>query len=61
MRNLFAFLFRYRGILVFALLEVLSVYLLIRNSAYQRAAFFQLGQHLCRTAAGMAYAGVGIF
>jgi len=40
MRNLFAFLFRYRGILVFALLEVLSVYLLIRNSAYQRAAFF---------------------
>ncbi|MBC6992450.1 MULTISPECIES: rod shape-determining protein MreC [Hymenobacter] len=40
MRNLFAFLFRYRGILVFGLLEVLSLYLLIRNSAYQRAAFF---------------------
>jgi len=40
MRNLFAFLFRYRGMLVFALLEVLSLYLLIRNSTYQRAAFF---------------------
>ncbi|SNR85094.1 MULTISPECIES: rod shape-determining protein MreC [Hymenobacter] len=40
MRNLFAFLFRYRGILVFALLEVLSLYLLVKNSSYQRAAFF---------------------
>jgi len=40
MRNLFAFLFRYRGILVFAILEVLSLYFLIRNSSYQRAAFF---------------------
>ncbi|GGF17701.1 rod shape-determining protein MreC [Hymenobacter cavernae] len=40
MRNLFAFLFRYRGILVFGLLEVLSLYLLIKNSSYQRAAFF---------------------
>jgi rod shape-determining protein MreC len=40
MRNLFAFLFRYRGMLVFALLEVASLYLLIRNSTYQRAAFF---------------------
>ncbi|GAB3286437.1 rod shape-determining protein MreC [Hymenobacter tenuis] len=40
MNNLFAFLFRYRGILVFALLEVLSLYLLVRNSTYQRAAFF---------------------
>ena len=40
MRNLFAFLFRYRGILVFAILEVVSLYLLIRNSSYQRAAFF---------------------
>lgn len=40
MRNLFAFLFRYRGLLVFALLEVLSLYLLVRNSTYQRAAFF---------------------
>ena len=40
MRNLFAFLFRYRGLLVFALLEVASLYLLVRNSTYQRAAFF---------------------
>ncbi|MBC8082104.1 MAG: rod shape-determining protein MreC [Hymenobacter sp.] len=40
MRNLFVFLFRYRGLLVFALLEVASLYLLIRNSTYQRAAFF---------------------
>jgi len=40
LRNLFAFLFRYRGILVFGLLEVFSLYLLIKNSAYQRAAFF---------------------
>ncbi|TYZ10134.1 rod shape-determining protein MreC [Hymenobacter lutimineralis] len=40
MNNLFAFLFRYRGMLVFGLLEVLSVFLLLRNSSYQRAAFF---------------------
>ncbi|GGG57943.1 rod shape-determining protein MreC [Hymenobacter glacieicola] len=40
MNNLLSFLFRYRGILVFALLEVASLYLLIRNSTYQRAAFF---------------------
>lgn len=40
MKNLFAFLFRYRGILVFALLEVLSLALLLTNSSYQRAAFF---------------------
>ncbi|GAA4389800.1 rod shape-determining protein MreC [Hymenobacter koreensis] len=40
MRNLFTFLFRYRGILVFVLLEIVSLVLLIRNSAYQRAAFF---------------------
>lgn len=40
MRNLFTFLFRYRGALVFGLLEVLSVFLLLRNSSYQRAAFF---------------------
>jgi rod shape-determining protein MreC len=39
-RNLFAFLFRYRGILVFGLLEVLSLTLLIRNSNYHGAAFF---------------------
>ncbi|UOQ75871.1 hypothetical protein MUN84_14675 [Hymenobacter sp. 5516J-16] len=40
MNNLLSFLFRYRGILVFAVLEVASLYLLIRNSTYQRAAFF---------------------
>ncbi|SHJ83861.1 rod shape-determining protein MreC [Hymenobacter daecheongensis DSM 21074] len=40
MRNLFAFLFRYRGVLVFGLLEVLSLTLLIRNSNYHGAAFF---------------------
>lgn len=40
MRNLFAFLFRFRGALVFGLLEVLSLGLLITNSSYQRAAFF---------------------
>jgi rod shape-determining protein MreC len=40
MRNLFAFLFRFRGALVFGLLEVLSLTLLFTNSSYQRAAFF---------------------
>jgi rod shape-determining protein MreC len=40
MRNLLDFLYRYRGFLVFALLEVVSMVLFIRNSAYQRAAFF---------------------
>ncbi|WP_400194185.1 rod shape-determining protein MreC [Hymenobacter sp. B81] len=40
MRNLLTFLFRYRGILVFVVLEIVSLVLLIRNSAYQRAAFF---------------------
>jgi len=40
MRNLFTFLFRYRGFLVFGLLEVLSLTLLVRNSDYHGAAFF---------------------
>lgn len=40
MRNLFAFLFHFRGVLVFGLLEVLSIGLLVTNSSYQRAAFF---------------------
>ncbi|GAB3841903.1 rod shape-determining protein MreC [Hymenobacter jeollabukensis] len=40
MRNLLDFLYRYRGVLVFVLLEVVSMVLFIRNSAYQRAAFF---------------------
>ena len=40
MRNLFTFLFRFRGALVFGLLEILSLALLVTNSSYQRAAFF---------------------
>jgi rod shape-determining protein MreC len=40
MRNLLDFLYRYRGGLVFVLLEVISMVLFIRNSGYQRAAFF---------------------
>ncbi|MBD2769614.1 rod shape-determining protein MreC [Hymenobacter sp. BT664] len=40
MRNLFLFLFRFRGALVFALLEIISLYLFVTNSSYQRPAFF---------------------
>ena len=40
MRNLFTFLFRFRGALVFGLLEILSLALLVTNGSYQRAAFF---------------------
>ena len=40
MRNLFIFLFRFRGALVFGLLEIISLYLFITNNSYQRAAFF---------------------
>lgn len=40
MRNLFLFLFRFRGALVFGLLEIISLYLFITSNAYQRAAFF---------------------
>lgn len=40
MRNLFAFIYRYRAFLVFILLEVGSIYLIIRNNKYQNAAFF---------------------
>lgn len=40
MRNLFLFLFRFRGALVFSLLEVACLYLYITNNSYQRAAFF---------------------
>ena len=40
MRNLFLFLFRFRGALVFGLLEIVSLYLFITNSSYHRAAFF---------------------
>ena len=39
MRNLIAFLLRYQGVLLFVLLEVLSVYLFLTTSSYQRAAF----------------------
>ena len=40
MRNLFVFLFRFRGALVFGLLEIGSLYLFITSNSYQRAAFF---------------------
>jgi len=48
-RNLFLFLFRFRGALVFGLLEIISLYLFITNNSYQRAAFFNSAN---------AYAGV---
>lgn len=40
MRNLLAFLVRYQGVLVFVLLEVVSLYFFLTNSSYQRAAVF---------------------
>ncbi len=40
MRNLFAFIYRYRAFLVFILLEVGCVYLIIRNNRFHNAAFF---------------------
>ena len=40
MRNLFLFLFRFRGALVFGLLEIICLYLFVTNSSYHRAAFF---------------------
>jgi rod shape-determining protein MreC len=40
MRNLLAFLLRYQGIMLFVLLEVVSLYFFLTNSSYQRAAFF---------------------
>ena len=40
MRNLFLFLFRFRGALVFGLLEIVSLYLFVTNNSYQRAVFF---------------------
>jgi rod shape-determining protein MreC len=49
MRNLFLFLFRFRGALVFSLLEIISLYLFVTNSTYQRAAFFNSAN---------AYAGI---
>ena len=40
MRNLFLFLFRFRGAFVFGILEIFCLYLFVTNSSYQRAAFF---------------------
>lgn len=40
MRNLFAFIYRFRAFLVFLLLEALCVYLIVRYNTYQGAAFF---------------------
>jgi rod shape-determining protein MreC len=40
MGNLFAFIFRYRGFLVFLLLEVFCGYLIVQNNNYQGAAFY---------------------
>jgi rod shape-determining protein MreC len=40
MRNLIAFVLRYQGVMLFVLLEVVSLFLFITNSSYQRAAFF---------------------
>jgi rod shape-determining protein MreC len=48
-RNIFLFLFRFRGALVFGLLEIISLYLYVTNNSYQRAAFFNSAN---------AYAGV---
>lgn len=40
MRNLIAFLVRFQGVMLFVLLEVVSLFLFVTNSSYQRAAFF---------------------
>lgn len=40
MRNLLLFLLRYRSLLLFLGLEVLAGYLIVQNSTYHRAAFF---------------------
>ncbi|WP_439881185.1 rod shape-determining protein MreC [Pontibacter sp. MBLB2868] len=40
MRNLFAFIYRFRAFLVFVLLEVLCVIMIVRYNTYQGAAFF---------------------
>ena len=40
MRNLLAFVLRYQGAMLFVLLEVVSLFLFVTNSSYQRAAFF---------------------
>src|SRR5688500_2461516 len=40
MRNLFAFIFRYRGFLVFLILEIFCGYLIVQDNNYQGAAFY---------------------
>lgn len=40
MRNLFAFIYRFRAFLLFVMLEVLCVFLIVRYNTYQGAAFF---------------------
>ena len=49
MRNLLAFVLRFQGVMLFGLLEAVSLYLFITSSSYQRAAFFNSAN---------AYAGV---
>ena len=49
MSNLVAFLLRFQGVMLFVLLEVVSLFLFVTNSSYQRAAFFNSAN---------AYAGV---
>jgi len=45
MRNLFAFIYRFRAFLVFVLLESLCVFLIVRYNTYQGAAFFNSASH----------------
>jgi rod shape-determining protein MreC len=40
LRNLLLFFLRYRSLLLFLGLEALAIYLIVQNSAYHRAAFF---------------------
>ncbi len=45
MRELFAFIYRFRGFLVFALLEALCIFLIVTNNPYQSSAFFSSANH----------------
>ena len=49
MRNLLAFVLRFQGVMLFVLLEVVSLFLFVTSSSYQRAAFFNSAN---------AYAGI---
>jgi len=40
MRNLFAFIYQFRGFLVFLLLEIVCGFLIVQNNNYQGAAFY---------------------